>query len=117
MKNAIQEYENSAKKDKLPEFKSGDTVTISVKIKEGEKERIQIYTGTVIQRHGSGLGETFTVRKISGGVAVERVFPLHSPIISKIKVDRHGLIRQSRIYYLRDRIGKKARIKEKITKR
>ncbi len=96
-----------------PEFQSGDTVTVDVKIKEGSKERIQVFQGTVIQSRGSGLNATFTVRKISQGIAVERIFPLHSPHISKITVDRLGKVRRAKLYYLRDLTGKATRIKER----
>ncbi len=100
------------KKD-LPQFKAGDTVTVTYKIKEGDKERLQNFRGVVIQRKGNGSTQTFTVRKISGGVGVERIFPLYSPFIEKITVDKIGKVRRSRIYYLRNLTGKKARIKEK----
>lgn len=96
-----------------PEFKAGDTITVSYKIKEGNKERIQSFRGVVLQRRGSGVTETFTVRKISGGVGVERIFPLNSPFIESITVDKRGVVRRARIFYLRGLQGKKARIKEK----
>lgn len=99
-----------------PDFKSGDTVTVHYKIKEGAKERIQNFRGVVIQRKGSGVTETFTVRKISGGIGVERIFPYHSPFIDKIELNKAGKVRRARIYYLRDLTGKKARIKEKVVK-
>ena len=97
----------------LPAFKSGDTVSISYKIKEGNKERIQVYKGVVIQIKGEGAGKRFTVRKISGGIGVERIFPMNSPFIEKVVVDRIGKVRRARLYYLRGLTGKKARIKEK----
>lgn len=97
----------------MPEFKSGDTVSVSYKIKEGNKERIQVYKGVVIQIKGEGAGKRFTVRKISGGIGVERIFPMNSPFIEKITVDRIGKVRRARLYYLRGLTGKKARIKEK----
>ncbi len=100
----------------LPEFQSGDTVAVHVKIKEGEKERIQLFQGTVIQIKGTGTNKSFTVRKISNGVGVERIFPMHSPVIEKIENVRLGRVRRSRIYYLRDLSGKAARIKEKATR-
>lgn len=103
-------------KQEHPEFKSGDTVTVHYKIKEGNKERIQNFRGVVIQRKGTGVTETFTVRKVSGGVGVERIFPVHSPFIDKVEVNKVGKVRRARIYYLRDLTGKKARIKEKIMK-
>jgi len=96
----------------LPEFKSGDTITVYYKIKEGDKERIQFFKGDVLQRKGSGTTETFTIRKISNGVAVERIFPVNSPSIDKIEVNKKGKVRRARIFYLRDLAGKKARIKE-----
>lgn len=102
------------KKD-IPSFKAGDTVTVYYKIKEGNKERIQQYQGVVLQRKGAGLTETFTVRKISNGVGVERIFPINSPRIDKIEVDKHGVVRRARIFYLRNLTGKKSRIEEKKT--
>lgn len=100
-------------KAETPSFKSGDTVTVHYKIKEGNKERIQQYQGVVIQRKGNGATETFTVRKISGGVGVERIFPLNSPNIAKVEVNKKGIVRRARLYYLRGKIGKGARITEK----
>ncbi|WP_299200992.1 50S ribosomal protein L19 [Brumimicrobium sp.] len=96
-----------------PAFGAGDTVAVSYKIREGEKERIQQYTGVVLQRRGVGSTETFTVRKISGGIGVERIFPLHSPFIDDIKVLKQGAVRRARIFYFRERTGKSARIREK----
>ncbi len=96
-----------------PEFAAGDTMTVYYKIVEGSKSRTQFFTGTVIQRRGSGKTETFTIRKMSNGVAVERIFPVHSPIIEKIEITKKGAVRRARIFYLRDLTGKKARIKEK----
>jgi len=97
----------------LPDFKAGDRVTVFYKIKEGSKERIQQYQGDVIQRRNSGIDETFTVRKISNGIGVERIFPTNSPFIEKVEVNRRGKVRRARIFYLRTQIGKAARIKEK----
>lgn len=97
----------------LPKFKSGDTVSVSYKIKEGNKERIQVYKGVVIQIKGEGVGKRFTVRKISNGIGVERIFPMNSPFIDKVVVDRVGKVRRARLYYLRGLTGKKARIREK----
>ena len=97
----------------LPDFKAGDRVTVHYKIKEGNKERIQLFQGDVLQRRNSGIDEMFTVRKISNGVGVERIFPLHSPFIAKIEVTRRGKVRRARIFYLRKQIGKAARIKER----
>ena len=96
-----------------PEFKAGDTVTVHYKITEGNKERIQLFQGVVIQRKGSGSTATFTVRKISNNVGVERIFPIASPFIDKIDVNKHGQVRRARIFYLRERRGKSARITEK----
>lgn len=96
----------------LPVFKSGDTVRIHVKVREGDKERIQVFQGTVIARKHGGIRETVTVRKISSGIGVERIFPLHSPIIDKIELVQEGKIRRAKLYYLRDLKGKKARITE-----
>jgi len=97
----------------LPNFKAGDTVTVHYKIKEGDKERIQQFQGVVLQRVGSGAAETFTVRKVSGSIGVERIFPLNSPFIDKIDINKRGVVRRARIFYLRKLKGKKARIKEK----
>ncbi|MBN1789603.1 MAG: 50S ribosomal protein L19 [Bacteroidales bacterium] len=99
-----------------PAFKAGDTVTVHYKIVEGSKERIQQYRGVVLQRHGAGVTETFTVRKMSGNVGVERIFPIVSPFIDKIELNKHGRVRRARIYYLRGLTGKKARIQEKRLK-
>ncbi len=100
-------------KKEVPVFNIGDTVRVSVKVKEGEKERTQIYEGVVIARKGSGIRETFTVRRVSYGIGVERIFPIHSPTVQDIKVVRRGIVRRSKLYYLRNLVGKKARIKER----
>ena len=105
--------QDSLKAD-APVIEIGDTVKVYVKIREGEKERIQLFEGTVIARKGSGVSETFTVRRVSYGVGVERVFPLHSPNVDKVEVVRHGRVRRSKLYYLRDRVGKAAKVKEQI---
>ena len=97
----------------LPAFRSGDTVRVHVRIKEGDKERIQVFEGVVIRRQGAGVRESFTVRKLSFGVGVERTFPLHTPIVEKIEVGARGDVRRAKLYYLRDRIGKAAKVKEK----
>ena len=97
----------------FPEFKAGDTISVTYKIKEGNKERSQTFQGVVIQRSGSGMTETFTVRKMSSGVGVERIFPFASPFIEKIVVNKRGVVRRARIFYLRALTGKKARIKER----
>jgi large subunit ribosomal protein L19 len=109
----IRKIELSNLNQDLPAFAAGDNVTVYYKIKEGNKERIQPFQGTVIQRRGNGSTETFTIRKISNGIGVERIFPSHSPLIDKIEINRRGKVRRARIFYLRERTGKKARIKEK----
>ncbi|MBQ4407900.1 MAG: 50S ribosomal protein L19 [Bacteroidales bacterium] len=101
-------------KREWPKFNSGDTVTVSYKIVEGNKERIQQFRGVVIQRKGAGISATFTVRKMSGNIGVERIFPVESPFIDKVEVNKRGRVRRARIYYVRELTGKKARIKEKI---
>ncbi|HEY6843972.1 MAG TPA: 50S ribosomal protein L19 [Thermoanaerobaculia bacterium] len=97
----------------IPNFEPGDTVKVHVKVKEGDKERIQVFQGIVISRKGGGTRQMFTVRKVSGGVGVERMFPLYSPSIDRIEVERHGRVRRAKLYYLRDLRGKAARIEEK----
>lgn len=97
----------------LPQFKAGDTVTVTYKIKEESKERLQKFRGVVIQKRGSGSTQTFTVRKMSGGIGVERIFPITSPFIDEIEINKVGKVRRARIFYLRELTGKKARIKEK----
>ena len=97
----------------LPPFRAGDTLRVNVKVKEGDKERIQAFEGVCIARRGSGVSESFTVRKISNGVGVERIFPLHSPMIGDIQVVRRGRVRKAKLYYLRQLVGKATRIKEK----
>ncbi len=99
-------------KTDIPDFKGGDTVKVHVRLKEGEKERIQVFEGLVIARKHGGIAETFTVRKMSSGIGVERVFPLHSPNVAKIEVTRLGKVRRAKLYYIRSRRGKAARIKE-----
>lgn len=100
-------------KPEIPAFKSGDTITVHYKIREGNKERIQLYQGVVIQRNSTGANKTFTVRKMSNSIGVERIFPINSPNIEKIEVNSRGDVRRSKIFYLRELTGKKARIKEK----
>ena len=113
-KNEIMQFvEDLAGRKEFPEFKAGDTITVHYKIKEGNKERIQNFQGVVLQRRGSGATETFTVRKVTNGVGVERIFPFASPFIEQIDVNKRGAVRRARIFYLRDLTGKKARIKEK----
>lgn len=108
--------EQAQMKTGLPTFREGDTLKVHVKVVEGEKTRIQVFEGIVLRRRGDGLRETFTVRKVSSGIGVERIFPLHSPMIDKIDVVRQGDVRQSRLYYLRDLKGKAAQVKEKDTR-
>ena len=114
MDQAIRDVEKLLdQKAELPKFKAGDTITVHYKIKEGNKERIQQFQGVVIQRNGEGNTETFTVRKVSGGISIERIFPISSPFIDQIDVNKVGVVRRARIFYLRERFGKSARIKEK----
>lgn len=110
--NLVNEITKDQLRHDIPEFRSGCTVRVDVKIKEGDKSRIQAFEGVVICRQGRGIGETFTVRKISSGVGVERTFPVHSPIIDKITVVRRGKVRRNKLFYLRGLSGKAARIKE-----
>lgn len=107
--------EQAVVKNNLPEFRSGDTVSVHYRIREGNKERIQIYQGVVIQINSEGTNQTFTVRKISNGVGVERIFPVNSPNIEKIEVNNHGKVRRAKLYYLRGLTGKAARIKSRRT--
>ena len=110
----IRAIEQQQMKQDIPEFNVGDTIRIDVNIREGERERIQQFEGTVIARKGSGVGETFTVRRVSYGVGVERVFPLHSPNVKNITVVRKGRVRRAKLYYLRDRVGKAAKVKSQV---
>ncbi len=110
--NLVNEITARQLKKDVPDFKSGDTVKVSVRIIENKKERIQVFQGIVMKRRGSGVSETFTVRKISSGIGVERTFPVNSPALAKIEVVKHGKVRRSRINYLRKLSGKAARIKE-----
>jgi len=112
MSNIIQELEKQHLKTDVPDFKPGDTVRAHVRVVEGSRERVQVFEGVVIKRRGSGLCETFTLRRVSYGVGVERTFPIHAPKLEKIEVVRHGRVRRAKLYYLRHRIGKAARIKE-----
>ncbi|MEM7084331.1 MAG: 50S ribosomal protein L19 [Pseudomonadota bacterium] len=114
MTNIIDELEKEQLNSDLPEFSPGDTVVVQVKVKEGNRERLQAYEGVVIAKRNRGLNSAFTVRKISHGEGVERVFQTHSPVISSIEVKRRGDVRRAKLYYLRERTGKAARIKEKI---
>ena len=112
--DALKELVAPMLKEDKPNFNIGDVIRIGVKIREGEKERIQAFEGTVIAKNNSGIAETFTVRRVAYGVGVERVFPIHSPNVTDIKVIRRGKVRRSKLYYLRDRVGKKSKVKELI---
>lgn len=112
--DALKTISAQSMKSELPKFSIGDTVKVAVNIREGDKERIQMFEGTVIARKGSGIAETFTVRRVSYGVGVERVFPVHSPNVTDVQVIRNGRVRRSKLYYLRDRVGKAAKVKEQI---
>ena len=114
MNDIIKEIEQEQLKAEVPQFRVGDTVRVHARIKEGEKERIQVFEGVVIKIKGGGIRETFTVRKTSGGVGVEKTWPLHSPTLEKIEVIRKGKVRRAKLNYLRDRVGKKAKVKEKV---
>ena len=110
----LKKISESSLKSTLPEFNVGDTVKVDVQITEGERTRIQVFEGTVIAKKGNGISETFTVRKVSYGFGVERVFPMHSPSVKDVKVISKGRVRRSKLYYLRERIGKAAKVKQKI---
>ena len=111
--NKLDMLKGAYARDDLPDFRPGDTVKVHVRVVEGNRERTQVFEGVVIARNGSGLDASFTVRKVSFGVGVERVFPINAPIIQKVEVTRRGDVRRAKLYYLRDRVGKAARIKEK----
>ena len=113
MTNVITDLGNAAKRDDLPEFRAGDTVKVHVKVTEGTRSRVQIFQGVVIRVQGSGIGRTFTVRKVSFGVGVERTFPVYTPIVEQIELVTRGDVRRAKLYYLRDLRGKKAKIKER----
>ena len=110
----IKAFTNEQLKSEVPELNIGDTVKVHNKIKEGTRERIQIFEGTIIAKHGGGISETFTVRRVSYGVGVEKTFPVHSPNVEKVDIVRRGKIRRAKLYYLRDRVGKSAKVKERI---
>ena len=110
----IQAFTNKQIKTEVPVIRIGDTVRIHNKIKEGNRERIQMFEGTVIAKHGGGVSETFTVRRVSYGCGVEKTFPLHSPNVAKVDIIRVGKVRRAKLYYLRDRVGKASKVKEKI---
>ena len=115
--NMIDIVEKEQLRTDLPEFSPGDTVKVHLKVKEGDRERIQIFEGIVIGRKSKGIRETFTVRKVTFGISVERVFPLHSPKIEKMEVVSFGKVRRAKLYYLRDKVGKKSRVKTRISAR
>ncbi|MCM1578175.1 MAG: 50S ribosomal protein L19 [Ruminococcus sp.] len=112
--DALKLISGSCLKSEVPAFEVGDTVKVHVRIKEGQKYRIQIFEGTVIAKRHGGISETFTVRRVAHGCGIERVFPLHSPVVDKVEVVRHGKVRRSKLYYLRDRVGKAAKVKQQI---
>ena len=114
MNDIIKNIEAAQLKAEVTEFNVGDTVRVHAKVKEGNRERVQIFEGTVLKRQNGGARETFTVRKTSNGVGVEKTWPLHSPIVEKIEVIRHGKVRRAKLNYLRDRVGKKAKVKELV---
>ena len=113
MSNVIADLGSSIKRDDVPDFRAGDTIKVHVKVVEGNRSRVQVFQGVVIRIHGSGVGRTFTVRKVSFGVGVERTFPLHSPIFDRVEVVTRGDVRRAKLYYLRNLRGKAAKIKEK----
>lgn len=112
--NALEMISNSSLKAEAPQFNIGDTVKVHVRIQEGDKSRIQLFEGTVIAKKHGGVSETFTVRRVAHGCGIERVFPLHSPVVEKVEVVRCGKVRRAKLYYLRDRVGKAAKVKELI---
>lgn len=114
MNDIIKNIEDAQLKSEITEFRVGDTVKVYGKIREGNHERIQVFEGTVLKRQGGGARETFTVRKTSNGVGVEKTWPLHSPNVEKIEVVRRGKVRRAKLFYLRDRVGKKAKVKERV---
>ena len=112
--DALKMISNASLKQEVPAFSVGDTVKVHVRIKEGDKSRIQVFEGTVIAKQHGGISETFTVRRVAYGCGMERVFPLHSPVVDKVEVIRRGKVRRAKLYYLRDRVGKAAKVKEDI---
>ena len=110
--DALKLISSSSMKENAPQFNVGDTVKVHVRIKEGDKSRIQVFEGTVIAKKHGGINETFTVRRVAHGCGIERVFPIHSPLIEKVEVVRHGRVRRAKLYYLRDRVGKAAKVKQ-----
>ncbi|MDE5753960.1 MAG: 50S ribosomal protein L19 [Oscillospiraceae bacterium] len=112
--DALKLISDASLKENVPVIEIGDTVKVHVKIQEGEKSRIQVFEGTVIAKKHGGISETFTVRRVAHGCGIERVFPLHSPVVEKVELVRHGKARRAKLYYLRDRVGKAAKLKEKL---
>ena len=112
--DALKVISESSMKKEVPAFNVGDTIKVHVKIQEGDKSRIQIFEGTVIAKKHGGVNETFTVRRVAHGCGIERVFPLHSPVVEKVEVIRRGKVRRAKLYYLRDRVGKAAKVKELV---
>ena len=112
--DALKLISDSSLKSEVPAFEVGDTVKVHVRIKEGQKYRIQIFEGTVIAKRHGGIQETFTVRRVAHGCGIERVFPVHSPVVDKVEVVGHGKVRRSKLYYIRDRVGKAAKVKEQL---
>ncbi|MCC8192922.1 MAG: 50S ribosomal protein L19 [Ruminococcus sp.] len=112
--DALKLISNSSLKAEVPELNIGDTVKVHVKIKEGDKSRIQVFEGTIIAKKHGGINETFTVRRVAHGCGIERVFPVHSPVVDKVEIVRRGRVRRAKLYYLRDRVGKAAKVKEAI---
>ncbi|MGH9118725.1 MAG: 50S ribosomal protein L19 [Acidimicrobiales bacterium] len=113
--NPTDVVDQTSLRDDIPDFAAGDTLKVHVRVVEGNKERVQVFQGVAIRRSGSGIRETFTVRKVSYGVGVERTFPVHSPVIARIEIVTRGDVRRAKLYYLRDRVGKAAKVKEKRT--
>ncbi len=114
MSNVIADLEKEQMRTDMPDFKPGDTVNVYVRIQEGEKERVQVFKGAVISKRGGGIRSTFTVRKVSYGIGVERIFPLHSPSLEKVEIVTRGRVRRAKLYYLRKRVGKAAKIRERM---
>ncbi|SEL44999.1 large subunit ribosomal protein L19 [Ruminococcus sp. YRD2003] len=112
--DALKLISESSMKENVPAFNIGDTIKVHVRIKEGDKSRIQVFEGTVIAKKHGGISETFTVRRVAHGCGIERVFPLHSPVVDKVEIVRSGKVRRAKLYYLRDRVGKAAKVKEQI---
>jgi|TARA_B100000749_G_C18163366_1_gene356814 large subunit ribosomal protein L19 len=113
MSRLIEELEQDYLKSDVPEFRVGDTVRVHARVREGTRDRVQVFEGTVIRRRGGGVNENFTVRRLSGDIGVERTFLVHSPIVTEVEVVRHGRVRRAKLYYLRDRIGRAARVLER----